>query len=241
MRAETRHQLKEDRFSKVTIHAAEATVHWSVEHRLAVTLGGILLVILVGGGVGGWYYFNRQDQAASLLLNQAIRTQEEPIRLPGAPAQPDFPSFASSQERDTQARQQFQAIVDKYPHTRSADFARYFVALSDSHAGKATQAEQELKSVAGTHNKDLAALAKFALASVYRRSNRDKDAIEVYKDLAAHPTRTVGKTMAELELAATYQSAGLQMDAKNMYQQIQKEDPSSAAAQMASARLADLK
>jgi predicted negative regulator of RcsB-dependent stress response len=241
VRAETRHQLKEDRFSKVTMHAAEATVHWSVKHRLAVSIIAIVLIILIGGGFGSWYYFNQQDQAASILLNQAIRTQNEPVRAPGQPPQPDSPSFASAQERDAQSRKQFQAIVDKYPHTRSADFARYFLGVSDSESGNAAKAEQELKSVAGSHNSGLSSLAKFALASVYRRSNRDKDAIEIYKDLAAHPTLTVGKTMAQMELAATYQSAGLSQDAKNLYEEIQKENPSSAAAQMASARLQDLK
>lgn len=241
MRAETRHQLKEDRFSKATIHAAEATVHWSAEHRLAVVVIGIVVLVLVGGGFGGWYYFNHQDQQASLLLNQAIRTQNTPIRAAGAPPQPEFPTFASSQERDAESRKEFQAIVDKYPHTRSADFARYFLALADSQSGKTAQAEQELKSVSGSHNKDLSSLAKFALGSVYRTENRDKEAIEVYKDLADHPTRTVGKTMAQLELAATYVSANLPQDAKKLYEQIQKENPSTAAAQMASARLQDLK
>lgn len=241
MRAETRHQLKEDRFSKVTMEAADATLQWSSEHKLTVTILAIVIIVLVGGGFGGWYYFNRQDQAASIMLNRAVRTLNEPVRPAGTPAQPEFPSFTSAQERETEARSEFQAVINKYPHTRSADFARYFLAVSDSQAGKSAQAEQELHSLTRVHNKDLSSLAKFALASVYRRSNREKDAIEIYKDLAAHPTRTVGKTMAELELAATYQSAGLSADAKKTYEQIQKEDPSSVAAQMAGTRLADLK
>ncbi len=44
MRAETRHQLKQDRFSQATFGAAEATVHWTVEHKSKLVVGGVALV-----------------------------------------------------------------------------------------------------------------------------------------------------------------------------------------------------
>ena len=36
MRAETRHQLKQDRFSKATFEAAGNAAHWTVEHQSKV-------------------------------------------------------------------------------------------------------------------------------------------------------------------------------------------------------------
>ena len=74
MRAETRHRLKEDRFSRATIGAAEATVHWTEEHKSKLIIGGLILAVVLAAAFGGWYYLNQQDQKASVLLNQAVRT-----------------------------------------------------------------------------------------------------------------------------------------------------------------------
>jgi tetratricopeptide (TPR) repeat protein len=241
VRAETRHQLKQDRFSRVTIDAAEATVHWTVEHKSKLVASAVVLLVIAGVLLGGWYYLNEQDQKASVELSQAVRTLDTPLRPAGAPADPEFPSYASSKERATAAHQLFREIRDKYPHTRSSDFARYFLGLTASQLGDNAAAERELKQVASLHNPDLASLAKFALASIYRNTNRNKQAIDLYNQLIAKPSRTVAKNTAQLELAATYQSANLPVEAKRMYEQVQKESPNSQAAQLASQRLQDLK
>lgn len=241
MRAETRHQLKQDRFSQVTMEAAEKTFDWSSQHVKALIIAGVIVVI-IGVAIGAaWYHFDQQDRAASIELNQVMRTMDAPIRPAGVPEQPGQTSYASTNDRATQAQKQLQTIIDKYPHTKTAEFAHYFHALTAADLGNNSAAETELKTVADFHQKELAALGNFALASVYRRTNRPKDAIEIYKQLIAKPTRSVGKTMAQFELAATYQEAGLTADAKQTYEQIQKENPAGPAAQMASSQLQDLK
>jgi predicted negative regulator of RcsB-dependent stress response len=241
VRAETRHQLKQDRFSRTTIDVAEKTVHWSVEHQNKLLIAAIVLVVIAGLAFAAWYYTNQQDQKASLEFSQAVRSLDTPVRPPNMPPQPDNPSFASSKERAAAAHKQFQEIADKYPHTRAADFAHYFLGLTSADMGDNTAAERELQAVAAYHNADLSALAKFALASVYRNTNRDKQAIELYKQIIAKPTATVSKPTAQMELAATYQSASMPVEAKRIYEQIQKENPATEAAQMASAKLQSLK
>jgi predicted negative regulator of RcsB-dependent stress response len=241
VRAETRHRLKEDRFSTATIHAAEVTAHWSVEHRSTLIYSTIVAVVLAASIGGTWYYFNQQDLKASASLSQAVRTLNEPIRPANMPPQPEEPSFASSKERATEAHKQFQAVVTNYPHTRSAEFARYFVGITSVDLGDNAAAEKDLSAVASYHNGDLSALARFALASIYRNTNRNNDAINIYKDLVAKPTSTVGKTAAEMELASTYRDANQPLEAKRLYEQIQKDNPNSDAARMAGAKLAELK
>jgi len=241
VRAETRHQLKQDRFSRATIGAAEATVHWTVEHKTRLVFGGVTLAVVLAIAVGGWYYLNQQDQKASIQLNQAIRTLDTPIRPAGAPAEPDAPSFASAKERATQAQKQFQAIVDSYPHTRTGEFARYFMGLSASQLGDNGRAERELKQVASSHNDDLAALAKMALATVFRNTNRTKDAIDLYNSLIAKPARTVSKATAQMELADTYSASQQPAEAKRIYEQMQKENPATDVAQFATQKLQQLK
>jgi predicted negative regulator of RcsB-dependent stress response len=241
VRAETRHQLKQDRFSRATIDAAERTAHWSVEHKNKLAVGAVVVMLVAAAAVGSWYYLNLQDQTASVELGQAVRTLNTPVRPPNTPAEPDVLSFANSAERATAAHKQFQGIVDKYPHTHSAEFARYFLGLTAADLGDKTSAERELQKVVSSSNSDLAGLAKMAMASLYRNSGRNKQALDLYKQLAGKPTSTVGKVTAELEMAATYQADNQPLEAKRIYQTIQKENPASEAAQMASAKLQELK
>jgi TolA-binding protein len=241
VRAETRHQLKQDRFSRATIDAAERTAHWSVEHKSKLIVAVVIVLAVAGATAGSWYYFNQQDQKASLEMGVAVRTLNTPVRPPNMPAQPDAPSFASVSERATAAHKQFQAIVDKYPHTHSAEFARYFLGVTAADLGDNASAEREFQKVISSANSDVAALAKMALASVYRNTARNKQAIELYKQLAAKPSSTVGKTLAQMELATTYQADNQPLEAKRIYETIQKENPSSEAAQLASTKLQQLK
>lgn len=241
MRAETRHQMKQDRFSRVTIDAAERTAHWSVEHKNKLVIAAVIAVVVAAAAAGTWYFLNQQDQKASLEMSQAVRTLNTPVRPPNMPAEAEAPSFASSAERATAAHKQFQAIVDKYPHTHAAEFARYFLALTSASLGDNASAERDLQKVVSSADGDVAALAKMALASVYRNTGRNKQAVDIYKQLAAKPTSTVGKVTAQIELAATYQSDNQRLEAKRIYEIIQKENPSTEAAQLATTKLQELK
>ena len=241
MRAETRHQLKEDRFSKATFEAAEATVHWSQEHQSKL-IAAVIGVIVIGAVVfGGWYYINAQDEKASLDLSDAIRTMGAQLRPPGTPAQPGFPSFESSAERATAARKQFQVIADKYPQTKTAKMARYFVGVTSAQLGDTAAAEGNLQETASSSNSDLASLGKLALASLYRGEKKDAQAIDLYKQLIDKPTQLVSKVTAQLELASAYQSEQKPDEAKKIYQEIQKENPKSQAFTIAQRRMTDLK
>jgi tetratricopeptide (TPR) repeat protein len=240
VRAKARHQLKQDKFSRTTIQVAEKTVHWSAEHKTKLIAGAAVLAAATALVLGGWYYSDRQDTKASADFGRAIQVLDEPVRPAGTPPQPDMPSFASGKERASEARKQFQAIMDQYPHTRAADFSRYFVGVTAAELGDHAAAERELKEVAGYHNRDLSSLAKLALAGLYRDSNRTSEAVALYKQLVEKPSQTVGKSTAQIQLAETYQSAGMTADAKKQYQQVQKDAPQSEAAQLASAKLQDL-
>jgi len=241
VRAETRHQLKQDRFSKVTIEAAEKTAHWTVEHQSKLIIAVIAVVAIGAMAFVGWYYVNQQNEKASAELSTAVRTFETPVRPAGVPAQPGYDSFASPQERATAARKQFQAIVDKYPHTRTADMARYFVGLASSQLGDNAAAERSLQETAGSSNAELAALGKFAQASVYRAENKDTQVVDLYKQLINKPTIAVSKATAQLELAGFYESRQKPDEVKKIYDQVEKENPASEAASLAQRRATALK
>jgi TolA-binding protein len=241
VRAETRHQLKQDSFSRVTIGAAEKTAHWSVEHRTTLLTAAIVIAFVLAVIFGGWYYLGTQDEKASLELSQAVRTMEMQLRSPGAPAQPDVPTFTSAKERSEAARKQFQAIVDKYPHTHTADMAHYFLGVIAAETSDNSTAERDFKEVASSGNRELSSIAKLALASLYGNTNRVKDAVALYQELSNKPTSSVSKVTAQLQLAELYQSSNQPLDAKRIYEQVKKDNPSTEAGQMATQKLAELK
>jgi len=241
VRAEARHQLKQDRFRGATLQVAGDAAHWTVEHKSKIMVGAIIALVVIAAVLGGWYYLNKQDEKASIDLTRAIRAMDAPIRPADAPAQPDFQSFASVKERATDAHKQFQAIVDKYPHTRSGDMARYFLGLTAAGIGDYASAQKELSTVVSYHNSDLASLAKLALASVYRQQGQNKQAIEIYKALVDKPTGMVSKPEAQLQLAEALMADRQPLEAKGMYERIQKENPATPAAQIAGQALQNLK
>ena len=241
MRAETRRQLKQDAFSRVTIDAAEKTAHWTVEHRNTLMISAAAAVVVAAAVIGGWFYLSSQDEKASLALSAAVRTMDTPLRPAGTPAQPDVPSFTSVKERTETAKKQFQAIVDNYPHTRTSDMAHYFLGVTASDLSDNATAERNFKEVASSGNKEVAAVAKIALASLYGQTNRSKEAIALYQELINKPTASVGKVAAQLQLAELYQNSNMPLDAKRTYETIKKENPGNEAGQLATQKLTELK
>jgi predicted negative regulator of RcsB-dependent stress response len=227
----TRRQLKEDKFAET----AQGAAQWATGHRNLVVwgLGLIIVAILATTGIIAWR--NRQIEQANLELSAALRTFGAPLRPAGAPAG-DTPSFASVAERGKAAEKEFKAIADKYSLVSPGKIARYLRGSALVQAGDMAAAELEFKTAAGFHDKDVAALAKMALASIYRNSNRQAEAVKIYKELADRPSATVSKATAQLELAEIYEQTDPQQ-ATAIYQQLQKDEPRSPAAQMAAQKL----
>ena len=228
----TRHQLKEDRFAE----AVQEQMSWAVEHRNVLTAIGVIAAVIVLAVAGGWFYLQSRDDKASVALSGALRTYEAPIRPASAAPQAGLLSFTSTKERAQAAEKEFRAVAQDYPYTRSADFAKYWVGVSALDLGDYKAAEQELQPLSGSRRDDLAALAKFALASAYRGEGKEGSAIQLYKELIDRPSTTVPKSTAQIELASLYE-ASQPVEAAKIYQQIQKDDPNSVAAQVASTRL----
>ena len=227
----TRHQLKEDKFTET---AAES-LSWMRDHQGKLTAVLVIALVALLAAAAGWFYLQRSEQQASLEFSKALRTYNAQLREPGTPPNPELQSFTSAKERAEAARKEFKAVADKYKHTHSGKAASYLEALAAIDAGDTASGEQQLKKIAESGDKDLASLARLKLASIYRMSNREAEAVAIYKDLTEHPTRMVTKEMAQLELAAAYQDKN-PAEAQRIYQALQTENPASPAGQIAAER-----
>jgi tetratricopeptide (TPR) repeat protein len=233
----TRRQLKEDKF----VETAQGAAAWTASHRQPVIYSAVAVIVIVLVTIGFMAWRSRQNDAANLALNSAMRVFNATIRPAGQPATPENKdTFASSAERGKAAAKQFKAIADQYPHTDAGHISRYMEGVAAIQGGDASSGEEHLKKAADSGDKNVAALAKMALANYYRANNRLADATRLYKELADHPTDTVSKPAAQLAMAEMYESTDPQQ-ATSIYEQIQKENPNSAAAQTAAAKLSTAK
>ena len=224
MQSYTRRQLKEDRFQE----AAKDTVHWTVVHRKTIISVLVVAGIITAVTASLLAYSSKQEERASEALGRAMRTYVAPLRQPNAPADPKQQSFLSVEERAKEANKQFQQVAAQYPRTESGKNARYLAAVTALEAGDTGTAEGRLKEIADSSDRERAALAKLALASLYRANNRDADAIKLYKDLIDHPTNSVPKVTAQFQLADAYQSKQPD-EAKRIYDELAKDkDPNIA-------------
>ena len=235
MRSSTRHQLKQDAFAEKTAES----ISWAVENRsklIAASIAAVAAIVIV---VGGWTYISFRNRQASQEIAAAITKYNAPVLPPGTPAPADTLSFSSEQERAKAANGDFTRIANKYSITETGHLARYFEGLTLRQMGDNAGAEKQLKEVANGHYEEIASLAKFALASLYHETGRDPQAIALYKELMEHPTMSVSKSAAQLQLADLYRVSQPQ-EARKIYEQIQKETPASPAAQQAAQGLQEL-
>ena len=224
----TRRQLKEDKFAST----AQGAVHWASDHRRNV-IYAVSAVLVIALAVLGYYFWNnRQTDQANVLLGKAEKTFTAQIRATGIAPTPNETSFSSLAERGQQAEKEFKNIADQFPHTKPGKMARYMEGSAAMQAGETATAEKVLKAAIDAGDKDVAPLAKLALASLYIWSNRPGDAAKIYKDLSDHPSATVSKAYAQFKLAEMYESSDPKQAAA-LYQQIEKENPNTQIAQLA--------
>jgi predicted negative regulator of RcsB-dependent stress response len=229
----TRHKLKEDHFITSTKHGLE----WAGENRRSVITTSILLLAAILVCVGGVALYNYRSDAAAAQFGMAMVTYTTPIATPGEPMPEGAKSFSSAAERSKASNAEFSAIAQKYGLTPAGRNALYFTGLTDIEAGQTASAETTLNKIASGWDKDLAALAKVALASLYHQSGRDAQAIDIYKQLIAKPAETETAGMAKLQLAALYEATGRNDDAMKIYAELKDKDAKGAAGEVAAQKL----
>ena len=237
MRSYTRHQLKENAFAETTAD----TISWAVEHRSKLVAAAIIVAIAAAAALGIWAYVDYRNRQASDELAGALQKYNAPVRPAGEPPSQEVLSYASSAERAKAANADFTRIAAKYSFTRNGRMARYFVGVTQHDLGDNAGAEKQLQEVGGSYDKEVASLAKLALASIDQDAGKTQQAIDLYKGLIDKPTTSVGKTTAQFELANLYEANHQPLEARKLYEQMQKADPTGPVGQLAAQKLQTLR
>jgi predicted negative regulator of RcsB-dependent stress response len=233
---QTRHAMKHD----ALVDNAQSAVAWLEEHRSqAILFVGVLLAVLIIGIGSIMLYQHRQEQA-STGFGAAMDIYSAPVAQPGTPAQPGVRTFPSSAARAQAANAEFEKVASTYGSTDAGKNALYFSGLCSMEMGETAAAEKTLNKVVRDGDKNLAALANLALVNLYRQTGKTSQAVQLLNQMASHPTTTVPASEAKLELAGIYESTNPQQ-ARQIYAQIKDKDAKTAAGQIATQKLQQLK
>ena len=237
MRSSERHQLKQDQFAAKTAE----TLDWASAHQNVLVIATIVVAVIAALAIGAFYYQQSREQAASALLSQGLDLYTTPLVPAGTPPTPGVPTFTNVIDRAKAATPRFIEVSQKYTHTDAGTLAKYFLGLCSKDINDNAKAEQYLKDVAGSGNKDIASLSKEALAALYHEEGRDEDAIKLYKELIDKPTNTVSKVTAQMDLAGLYATKDPSA-AKKIYSEIaQDKNNAEPVVALANTRMAALK
>lgn len=236
MDTQTRHALKQDKL----VTATQSGLDWLESNRSSVLRWTILTVVVVGLVVAGLLIWHQRSQAADQLLSQAMDIYATPLATPGEPAPPGQKTYATAADRAAAAYPLFEKAANQYNWQTAGKTARYFAGITEIDLGKTAQAEAELKQASDSASSNVAALAKLALANLYAQDGNTSQATTLFQDLIAHPTTTVPKSAAQLQLAQMYETSN-PSEAKHIYAQIEDQDKGTDAAQLAQQKLAKLK
>jgi predicted negative regulator of RcsB-dependent stress response len=232
----TRHALKQDRFVTATTSGLE----WIDANRAGVIRWAIAAVVVLGLLVAGLVVWHQRSQAADQLLGQAMDIYQTPLALPGEPQPPGQKTYVSAADRAAAAYPLFEKAATQYGWFRAGQLARYFAGVTAVDLGKTADAETELEKASHSGDSSVAALAKLALANLYAQDGRTSQAALLFQELIAHPTTTVPKSAARLQLAQMFETTDPSA-AKRIYAQIEDQDKDTDAAQIAAQRLQKLK
>jgi hypothetical protein len=227
---QTRHALKQDRL----VEATKTSVDWFQDHRSKVISASLAAVMVLAIVVASMVIYDKRSAAADSVFGEAMDTYNTPLAQPGQPAMPGQKTFATAAARAAVANQQFVKLANQYGFFEAGKTGTYFAGLTAIDLGQTSQAESYLKKVADGHDAALASLANLALANLYQQTNRDSQAIQLYKQLIAKPTNTVPADAAKLQLASLYEKTN-PAEAKQIY--VQLKSSKSAAGQIAAQKL----
>jgi tetratricopeptide (TPR) repeat protein len=228
----TRHELKQDDFRE-TLDRLDQYLKAHLKEILTVA---ILVIVVVGLAGGLKYYLDQQEASANVELASALRTFQSYVgtvtpETLGAESE----TFLNAADKYQKAREQFNAIVLKYrmfPRPKAVSIARYHVGVCEALLGNSAAAINTLQEASRDGDREIAALAQFALAGEFLKSGKKQEAVAIYQNLVDHPSLAVPRASALLALADSLKDSQ-PGQARKLYGQIQKEfgsDPSIAEA-----------
>jgi tetratricopeptide (TPR) repeat protein len=209
-------ELQHDRFRDTTISVFDR-LGTLLEGRGKAILYGIAAVVLLAILVGVWVSWSRRKaDEARRALGRGITIATAPVTSTSLVDSAN--TYANEQERAQKAIEEFQKVVAKYGDPYRTE-AQYFIATNLLYLDR-EKGISELTELSKSNNKDIAILAKFALAQAKEADGKYDEAAQLYSELASQNNAIITPETANLRLAMVYQKQGKKKEAADILFQI---------------------
>jgi predicted negative regulator of RcsB-dependent stress response len=189
----TRKDLKSDKFAQELKHGVE----FMSEHRDDVKRYGVIAAAVVIIAAAVFFYMRHQTDVREKALAEAMKIDTAHI---GA-APPGFLTYPTQEEKDKARTKAFTELASKYHGSQEGAMGEFYLASDAVDRGNMAEAEKRFKDLVDSAPSAYSSLAKLSLAKVYSGEGKDADAEKLLRDLMAHPTVTVSKEEATIQLA----------------------------------------
>jgi predicted negative regulator of RcsB-dependent stress response len=190
----TRKNLKSDKFAEEVTSIWD----WTGEHKdVVIRYGsiGLAAVLIVLGII---FFFRYQSNAREQALAAALRIDNAQV---GPNPPPGMLNYNTQQEKDAAWEKAFTDVATKYHGTEEGSIAEMYLAAAANDKGNQAEAERRYKDIMDSAPKPIASMAGMALSQVYLAEGKNAEAEKLLRDYQAHPTTTVSKDEATIELA----------------------------------------
>jgi TolA-binding protein len=226
MKAQQRHQLKQNQFAVVMARTMNAIA----ENRERVVIGLVAVALVAAVAAGYLYWRNRTENHASAAFGQAMAITQSPIvpapTVPGATQAPG--TYPTEQARADAALAAFREVIDHYPSTTAADGARYHIASLLLALGRLPEAEAAFReSIDGGEGTVYGPVSHLGLAEAQIDQGKYDEGIRILNDLVGQRDGDLPVDAILMRLGRASQKAGRPQDARAFFRRVIDEFPES--------------
>ncbi len=214
----TRQELKKDEFRDTF----EQFEQFAKEHAKELVGAALIVVVVAGLATGLKLYMDRQEAEANAQLGEAFLTFRAEVGTRPPAEGSTLETYPTAREKYQKAVEKFAQVSRNYPRTKAAAIARYELGVCQGLDGDAPGATKTLQEASRTSDRNIASLAKLALANELAATGKVQEALKLCQELADHPTVTVPRATALLEMARISR-ATQPAQARQILDRIQKE------------------
>ncbi len=229
----TRKEIQQDRIRGVL----EEIYAWLTDHTayLAGAIGILAVVVLAGYG---WrVYQESATQERQARLAQALEVFHATLQGQESQPEPGHEGhdhgnetskyrFATAQERNQKALEEFSSLAQDSPGSRTGQLARYYEAIALHELGRSDEAAAVLKGlVEELDEPELSNLARNQLALVLLDTGKREEAIAAWAAILEKPAPNFPRDQLLAQLGLTSEQAGQKQAALDYYRQLVSEFP----------------
>lgn len=191
-------------------------VSWLKENRLRFGVGVAAALLAAGGVFGARAWFAWEEEKATRDLWPHLNRAREFLQAPGA----------ADDQKLAGLEQFLMAHVNRYPDTRTATYARYYLGSIAYTRGNYDHAAMQFRAAlsGGKAQGSLLFLLKEGFAQALEAKGDFAGAAAAYRDAAASATQEL-RTLAMAAEARTLEFQGKGREAADIYRKILADDP----------------